>query len=92
MKVQFLLPEEHEKIKIKFNKITNFDIILISHAINKVITHYCPKTLSRPIINFNIIQKAFLNIPYLEIESINLIDTLHNHICCYSSCVQFLKH
>jgi hypothetical protein len=80
MKAQFLLPEECEKKNIKFNKIQIFDMILISRAINKVISNYCPKNLSRPLININIIEKAFQNIPYLEVESIKLINDKHYHM------------
>jgi len=55
-------------------------MILISRAINKVISNYCPKNLSRPLININIIEKAFQNIPYLEVESIKLINDKHYHM------------
>ena len=36
MKVKFLLPEEKEKLSIKFSTITIFDIVLITHGINNV--------------------------------------------------------
>ena len=80
MKVKFLLPVESEKLSIKFDTITNFDIVLISHGINSVITHYCPKNLMRPIINVDIIGKAFLNIPNLKVEKSRLISEEHYHM------------
>lgn len=80
MKVKFLLPVESEKLSIKFDTITNFDIVLISHGINSVITHYCPKNLMRPMINVDIIGKAFLNIPNLKVEKSRLISEEHYHM------------
>jgi hypothetical protein len=80
MKVKFLLPEEKEKLSIKFSTITIFDIVLIAHGINNVITHYCPQNLIRPLINVDIIEKAFLNIPNLKVEKSNLISKEHYYM------------
>lgn len=80
MKVKFMLPEESEQLNINFETITNFDLVLIMHGINSVINHYCPKNLNRPIINANLIEKTFSNIPNLKIEKSAFINEKHYHM------------